>query len=47
MAANKHDTSSAPLTPEEVTVTYNNRLGKTTMIGNIQQVMNHLFTIDS
>ena len=46
MAGNKYDTSFGNLTPDQITITYENKLGKTKMVGTIQQVMNHLFTIN-
>ena len=46
MAGNKFNTTFGGHTPDEVTITYENKLGKTEMTGTIQQVMNHLFTIN-
>ena len=45
MAGNKFDTAFTSITPDEVTISYENYLGKTEMTGTTQQIMNHLYTI--
>ena len=45
MAGNKFNTSFGGFTPDQVTISYENYLGKTEMTGTMQQIMNHLFTI--